>query len=317
MLNQFSPHGRPISNIFFPYIPLGFLNVIPPKYQNIDYSGVFRDCLFPVTPNQSVIVVVGYTEPDVTVVAHGGSLLIAAMVVVVVAIVAIVGTIVINGDGVVALVFAQFYCLDGPKRGFEDPNQTLIVGAPSKRINNGVSVGSIGAIIRDYLGEPFGAVAGFATTVSAPLLELSTVEESNRVADLVARINPDSEFLEIMPEDFPSELNQIMKEDAEGTYTQQWRVGALEFISLFANYLFHGDSTQHSQSDVNALIPVKAAAPQIEKGKGGKKRTPAKQRQSVQVPKDAEFLDETDDGGMHWTKADFTCLARAWVTASV
>ncbi|KAF6157529.1 hypothetical protein GIB67_004467 [Kingdonia uniflora] len=39
---------------------------------------------------------------------------------------------------------------------------------------------------------------------------------------------------------------------------------------------------------------------------------PAKQRQSVQVLEDAEFLDETDDGGMHWTEADFKCPARAW-----
>ncbi|KAF6139884.1 hypothetical protein GIB67_009731 [Kingdonia uniflora] len=77
-------------------------------------------------------------------------------------------------------------------------------------------------------------------------------------------------------------------------------------------------TTEHSQSNVNASIPVEAAiAPQKEKGKGRKKRTPAKQRQSVQVLEDAEFLDETDDGGMHWTKADFTCLARAWVVVSI
>ncbi|KAF6138161.1 hypothetical protein GIB67_033575 [Kingdonia uniflora] len=87
--------------------------------------------------------------------------------------------------------------------------------------------------------------------------------------------------------------------------------------NYFQNYLFHGESTQHSQSDPNASIPVEAAAPQKEKGKGRKKRAPAKQRQSVQGPEDAEFLDEMDDGGMHWTEADFTCLARAWVTASV
>ncbi|KAF6147140.1 hypothetical protein GIB67_036859, partial [Kingdonia uniflora] len=83
------------------------------------------------------------------------------------------------------------------------------------------------------------------------------------------------------------------------------------------NYLFHGESTQHSQSDANAPIPVKAAAPQKEKGKGIKKRAPAKQRQIVQVPEDAEFLDETDDAGLHCTEADFTCLAKVWVTASV
>ncbi|KAF6137163.1 hypothetical protein GIB67_030927 [Kingdonia uniflora] len=81
------------------------------------------------------------------------------------------------------------------------------------------------------------------------------------------------------------------------------------------NYLFHGESTQHSQSDVNASIPVEAAAPYKEKGKGRKKRAPAKQRPSVQVLEDYEFLDETDDAGMHWTDADFTCLARAWVTS--
>ncbi|KAF6157001.1 hypothetical protein GIB67_039762 [Kingdonia uniflora] len=84
-----------------------------------------------------------------------------------------------------------------------------------------------------------------------------------------------------------------------------------------ANYLFHGESTQHSQSDANASIPVEAAAPQKEKRKGRKKREPAKQRPSVQVSEDAEFLDETDDAGMHWTDADFTCLARAQVTTSV
>ncbi|KAF6174916.1 hypothetical protein GIB67_026404 [Kingdonia uniflora] len=39
---------------------------------------------------------------------------------------------------------------------------------------------------------------------------------------------------------------------------------------------------------------------------------PAKQRQSVQVSEDVEFLDETDDAGLHWTDVDFTCLARAW-----
>ncbi|KAF6148532.1 hypothetical protein GIB67_042491 [Kingdonia uniflora] len=83
------------------------------------------------------------------------------------------------------------------------------------------------------------------------------------------------------------------------------------------NYLFHGESTQHSQSDTNALIPVAAAVPQKEKGKGRKKRAPAKQRPSVQIPEDSEFLDETDDAGMHWTDADFTCLARAWITTSV
>ncbi|KAF6136861.1 hypothetical protein GIB67_043250 [Kingdonia uniflora] len=37
----------------------------------------------------------------------------------------------------------------------------------------------------------------------------------------------------------------------------------------------------------------------------------------MQEPEDAKFLDETDDAGMHWTEADFTCLARAWVTTYV
>ncbi|KAF6152176.1 hypothetical protein GIB67_019398 [Kingdonia uniflora] len=32
----------------------------------------------------------------------------------------------------------------------------------------------------------------------------------------------------------------------------------------------------------------------------------------MQVPKDAEFLDEMDDVGLHWTYADFMCLARVW-----
>ncbi|KAF6151713.1 hypothetical protein GIB67_001996 [Kingdonia uniflora] len=87
--------------------------------------------------------------------------------------------------------------------------------------------------------------------------------------------------------------------------------------NYFQNYLFHGESTQHSQSNANASIPVEAAAPQKDKGKGRKKIVPAKQRPIVQVSEDAKFLDETDDAGMHWTDADFTCLARAWVTTSV
>ncbi|KAF6136641.1 hypothetical protein GIB67_016097 [Kingdonia uniflora] len=87
--------------------------------------------------------------------------------------------------------------------------------------------------------------------------------------------------------------------------------------NYFQNYLFHDEFTQHSQSDANASIPIEAAAPQKEKGKGRKKKIPVKQRQSVQVLEDVEFLDETDDAGMHWTDADFTCLARAWVTTSV
>ncbi|KAF6168938.1 hypothetical protein GIB67_038435 [Kingdonia uniflora] len=37
----------------------------------------------------------------------------------------------------------------------------------------------------------------------------------------------------------------------------------------------------------------------------------------MQVPEDSEFLDETDDAGMHGTDADFTCLARAWVITFV
>ncbi|KAF6138681.1 hypothetical protein GIB67_009875 [Kingdonia uniflora] len=82
--------------------------------------------------------------------------------------------------------------------------------------------------------------------------------------------------------------------------------------NYFQNYLFHGESTQHSQSDANTSIPVEAAAPLKEKRKGRKKRVPVKQRPSVQVPEDAEFLDETDDVEMHWTDADLTCLARVW-----
>ncbi|KAF6136999.1 hypothetical protein GIB67_030763 [Kingdonia uniflora] len=80
--------------------------------------------------------------------------------------------------------------------------------------------------------------------------------------------------------------------------------------NFFKNYLFHSESTQYSQSDANASIPVEAAAPQKEKGKGRKKRAPAKQRQNVQMTEDAEFLDETDDAGLHWMEANFTCLAR-------
>ncbi|KAF6149503.1 hypothetical protein GIB67_003651 [Kingdonia uniflora] len=35
------------------------------------------------------------------------------------------------------------------------------------------------------------------------------------------------------------------------------------------------------------------------------------------MPEDAEFLDEADDAGMHWTETDFTCLVRVWVKTSV
>ncbi|KAF6160410.1 hypothetical protein GIB67_019179 [Kingdonia uniflora] len=83
-------------------------------------------------------------------------------------------------------------------------------------------------------------------------------------------------------------------------------------MSVGLNYLFHEESTQHNQSGANASIPVEAVAPEKEKGKGRKKRAPVKQRRSVQVPEDAEFLDETDDAGLHWMDAYFTCLARAW-----
>ncbi|KAF6150412.1 hypothetical protein GIB67_034111 [Kingdonia uniflora] len=61
---------------------------------------------------------------------------------------------------------------------------------------------------------------------------------------------------------------------------------------------------------------LKRRCPRKKKEKEEKK-TPKKQRQSVQVPEDAEFLDEIDDGGLHWTEADFMCLVRAWVTASI
>ncbi|KAF6162466.1 hypothetical protein GIB67_026304 [Kingdonia uniflora] len=70
--------------------------------------------------------------------------------------------------------------------------------------------------------------------------------------------------------------------------------------------------TTMSVISLGTKISASLAAPQKEKGKGRKKRAPAKQRQNVQVPEDYEFLDETDDAGMHWTEADFTCLARAW-----
>ncbi|KAF6163984.1 hypothetical protein GIB67_028688 [Kingdonia uniflora] len=56
------------------------------------------------------------------------------------------------------------------------------------------------------------------------------------------------------------------------------------------------------QFDTNVSIPVEAVAPQKEKGKGRKKREPAKQRQNVQVPEDVEFLDEMDDVRMHGQK---------------
>ncbi|KAF6167928.1 hypothetical protein GIB67_027706 [Kingdonia uniflora] len=80
---------------------------------------------------------------------------------------------------------------------------------------------------------------------------------------------------------------------------------------------YTGRPSDKSQSDTNASIPIEAAAPQKEKGKGRMKRALAKPRQNVQVPKDANFLDETNDGGLHWMEADLTCLARAWVTASI
>ncbi|KAF6173699.1 hypothetical protein GIB67_021795, partial [Kingdonia uniflora] len=83
------------------------------------------------------------------------------------------------------------------------------------------------------------------------------------------------------------------------------------------SYLFHGESTQYSQSYANASISVEAATPEKGKGKRRNKRVPTKQRQNVQVLEDAEFLDEMDDAGMHWTETDFMCLARAWVTSSV
>ncbi|KAF6175819.1 hypothetical protein GIB67_003307 [Kingdonia uniflora] len=120
-----------------------------------------------------------------------------------------------------------------------------------------------------------------------------------------------------------------MKDNTAWWWKYVWSIGVHPRLSGFAsrmvnpilplmrlskekNYLFHGESTQHSQSDANASIPVEAAAPQKEKGKGRKKRAPTKQRPNVQVSEDAEFLDETDDAGMHWTGADFTCLAKAW-----
>ncbi|KAF6140801.1 hypothetical protein GIB67_042214 [Kingdonia uniflora] len=58
----------------------------------------------------------------------------------------------------------------------------------------------------------------------------------------------------------------------------------------FKNYLFHGESTQHCQSDTNASIHVEAAPPQKEKGKGKMKRAPVKQRPNVQVPEDVDWF---------------------------
>ncbi|KAF6138119.1 hypothetical protein GIB67_033533 [Kingdonia uniflora] len=87
--------------------------------------------------------------------------------------------------------------------------------------------------------------------------------------------------------------------------------------NYFQNYLFHGESTQHNQSDANTSIPVETTAPQKEKGKERKKIAPAKQRPSVQMLEDYEFLDKTNDAGMHWTDADFTCLAKAWLITFV
>ncbi|KAF6135257.1 hypothetical protein GIB67_028045 [Kingdonia uniflora] len=48
-----------------------------------------------------------------------------------------------------------------------------------------------------------------------------------------------------------------------------------------------------------------------------KEKAPANQRKNMQVPEDAEFLNETDNAGLHWTDADFTYLTRVWVIASV
>ncbi|KAF6160426.1 hypothetical protein GIB67_019195, partial [Kingdonia uniflora] len=87
--------------------------------------------------------------------------------------------------------------------------------------------------------------------------------------------------------------------------------------NYFYNYLFNNECTELNMGSANALIPVDVTTTGKEKGKGRKKRAPAKQRQNVQVPDDAEFLDKTDDAGFHWTDEDFTYLARVWVTASV
>ncbi|KAF6136111.1 hypothetical protein GIB67_043263, partial [Kingdonia uniflora] len=72
------------------------------------------------------------------------------------------------------------------------------------------------------------------------------------------------------------------------------------------------------QSDANRQYLLKRRHPKKKKEKKERKKiAPAKQRQSVQVPEDAKFLDDTDDAGLYWTEANFTYLARAWVTASV
>ncbi|KAF6172058.1 hypothetical protein GIB67_029476 [Kingdonia uniflora] len=123
--------------------------------------------------------------------------------------------------------------------------------------------------------------------------------------------------------EIPQERKAYLMDSTNSAHRLQFTIGPLlnqaDLLLLISpqNYLFYGESTQHSQSDANASIPVEAAAPQKDKRKGRKKRTTAKQRPIVQVSEDAEFLDETDDAGMHWTDADFMCLARAWVTTSV
>ncbi|KAF6148466.1 hypothetical protein GIB67_038821 [Kingdonia uniflora] len=61
---------------------------------------------------------------------------------------------------------------------------------------------------------------------------------------------------------------------------------------------------------------LKRRLPRKIKEKEERKEHPQNKDQSCKS-EDAEFLNEADDAGMYWTDADFTCLAKAWVTTSV
>ncbi|KAF6139005.1 hypothetical protein GIB67_010731 [Kingdonia uniflora] len=55
---------------------------------------------------------------------------------------------------------------------------------------------------------------------------------------------------------------------------------------------------------------LKRRRPRKKNEKEERKEHQQNKDKSVQVPEDVEFLDETDDGGLHWTETDFMCLAR-------
>ncbi|KAF6176449.1 hypothetical protein GIB67_010086 [Kingdonia uniflora] len=173
-------------------------------------------------------------------------------------------------------------------------------------------------ILNTVLGVRFGYSKGLGHGVlpqsSKRVLSIQLEEEVQRRRDGEEFQRRRAEKAEKSNEELKAEMvSQRKKNRGDGCSSREVRgLDAAIQCLIFMIYLVHGESTQHSQSDANALIPVEAAAPQKEKGKGIKKRAPAKQRPSVQVPEDAKFLDETDDARMHWTDADFTYLARVW-----